>query len=203
MNTVTMIDAYAGFETHVLEGCHVFYVGRLPSEFCADAAAFQVLWDLHPCDYHLIKMHGRLVETPRWQQAYGADYHYTGRTNTALPIPPILEPLHNWARQAIDERLNGLLLNWYDGTLGHSIRPHKDSTKNMVCGAAIVTFSLGEQRVFRLTHPKQKLKRDLPAEAGTVFIMPYETNKAWKHSVPKRARYRGGRISITPRAFQS
>lgn len=25
-------------------------------------------------------MHGRKVKTPRWQQAYGADYRYTGNT---------------------------------------------------------------------------------------------------------------------------
>jgi alkylated DNA repair dioxygenase AlkB len=201
MSTATMTGSYVGFETHVLDDGHAFHVGRLPCELCPDAAAFKVLWDLHPSDYHLIKMHGRLVETPRWQQAYGADYHYTGRTNTALPIPPILEPLHTWARQAIDERLNGLLLNWYDGTLGHYIGPHKDSTKNMVCGAPIVTVSFGQERIFRLTHPKQKVKRDFPAQDGTVFIMPYATNKAWKHGVPKRACYHDKRISITLRAF--
>jgi hypothetical protein len=77
-------------------------------------------------------MHGRPIKTPRWQQAYGADYHYTGRTNAALSVPAILEPLHHWARQAIDDRLNGLLLNWYDGALGHYIGPHHDSTKKMV-----------------------------------------------------------------------
>jgi alkylated DNA repair dioxygenase AlkB len=201
MSTATMIGSYAGFETHVLDDGHRFYAGRLPSALCHDAAGFDLLWNLHPSDYHLIKMHGRLVETPRWQQAYGANYHYTGRTNTAQPIPPILEPLPVWARQAIDERLNGLLLNWYEGTLGHYIGPHKDSTKNMVCGAPIVTVSLGEERIFRLTHPRQKVKRDFLAEAGAVFIMPYDTNKAWKHAVPKRAQYRGRRVSITLRAF--
>jgi len=48
-------------------------------------------------------MHGRPAQTPRWQQAYGADYHHTGRTNTALPVPAILEPLHAWARRTIDK----------------------------------------------------------------------------------------------------
>jgi alkylated DNA repair dioxygenase AlkB len=66
-----------------------------------------------------------------------------------------------------------------------------------------VTVSLGEQRIFLLTHPKLKVKRDFLADAGTVFIMPYNTNLAWKHSGPKLARHRGRRISITLRAFQS
>ena len=38
-------------------------------------------------------MHGRAVKPPRWQQAYGADYRYTGNTNRALPVPDELAPL--------------------------------------------------------------------------------------------------------------
>src|SRR5262249_35752111 len=130
MSPSPMPDTYPEFEAHVLEDGHRFFVGRLPGELCPDEAGFEALWGLHPSDYHVIQMHGRPVKTPRWQQAYGADYHYTGRTNTALPVPAILEPLHAWARQTIDPRLNGLLLNWYDGELGHYIGPQSDSIKN-------------------------------------------------------------------------
>jgi alkylated DNA repair dioxygenase AlkB len=202
MSAAPMTDTYPEFDALVLEDGHRFYVGRLAEDLCLDAAGFEVVWNLHPSDYHVIQMHGRPVKTPRWQQAYGADYHYTGRTNASLPVPATLEPLHDWARQTIDRRLNGLLLNWYDGELGHYIGPHNDSTTNMVPRAPIVTISFGEQRIFRLTHP-EVVKRDFLAEAGTVFIMPYDTNLAWKHSVPKLARYRGRRISITLRAFES
>ncbi len=202
IHAVLTIEPYPDFEAHVLDDGHHFYVGQLPDELLPDAVGFESLWGLHPDDYHVIQMHGRPIKTPRWQQAYGADYHYTGRTNSALPVPPILEPLRAWAHSAIDRRLNGLLLNWYDGALGHYIGPHNDSTMNMVPGAPIVTVSLGEQRTFRLTHPKRKLNRDFLAQAGTVFIMPYDTNNAWKHAVPRQAQYRGRRISITLRAFQ-
>jgi alkylated DNA repair dioxygenase AlkB len=71
----------------------------------------------------------------------------------------------------------------------------------MVRGAPIVTISLGEGRVFRLTRPGQKLTRDFIADPGAVFVMPYDTNRAWKHAVPKSGRQRGRRISITLRAF--
>jgi alkylated DNA repair dioxygenase AlkB len=64
-----------------------------------------------------------------------------------------------------------------------------------------VTVSLGEQRILRLTHPKQQLKRDFLAQSGTVFIMPYDTNKAWRHEVPKLALYKDRRISITLRGL--
>ena len=36
---------------------------------------FDALWQMHPQVFHEIKMHGQLVKTPRWQQAYGVDYH--------------------------------------------------------------------------------------------------------------------------------
>ena len=147
-------------------------------------------------------IHGRKVKTPRWQQAYGTDYHYTGRVNQALPVPPLLEPLLIWSREAIHDRLNGLLLNWYDGELGHYIGPHHDSTKGLLPEAPIVTVSLGEERSFRLTHPETKERRDFPAPDGTVFVTLYDTNLAWKHQVPKSAKARGRRISVTVRAFE-
>jgi alkylated DNA repair dioxygenase AlkB len=193
---------FDGFERHDLDGRHAFFAGTLPAGLGFDADRFEALWAMHPEEYHVIQMHGRPVRTPRWQQAFGRDYHYTGRVNQALPVPPLLGPLLSWARDAIHGRLNGLLLNWYDGQLGHYIGPHHDSIKGMVAGAPIVTVSLGEERVFRLTHPRTGERRDLPAPERTVFIMPYDTNLAWKHQVPKSARSRGRRISVTLRAFE-
>ncbi|WP_165220906.1 alpha-ketoglutarate-dependent dioxygenase AlkB [Aquisphaera insulae] len=198
-----MAETYGGFEKIDLgEGSH-FFVGTLPEELRPDAAGFEGLWALHPDDHHTVQMFGRPVLTPRWQQAYGVDYRYSGRTNSALAVPQILKPIRDWARRTIDGRLNGLLLNWYDGRLGHYIGPHHDSVRDMVAGAPIVTISLGEERVFRLSRPKADGSRDFPAPDGTVFIMPYETNLAWKHAVPRSARYRGRRISFTLRAFES
>ena len=71
--------------------------------------------------------------------------------------------------------------------LGHYIGRHKDSILNMVCGTPIAAVSLGDQRIFRLTHPNQSLKRYFPAQDATVFLMPYDPNKSWKRGVPKRA----------------
>jgi alkylated DNA repair dioxygenase AlkB len=192
---------YDGFVAAQLDAKYLFFHGRLPACLIPTQCAFEALWALHPTDFHEIMMHGRLVKTPRWQRAYGKDYHYTNRTNRALLIPAELKPLLSWANQQIDPRLNGLLLNWYDGTLGHYIGRHRDSTANMVSGAPIITISLGETRVFRLRPWKRQGMIDFAAEHGTVFIMPYETNLAWTHEVPHSARRRGRRISVTLRAF--
>jgi alkylated DNA repair dioxygenase AlkB len=181
-------------------------VGRLPEELARDAhARFGELWDLHPSEFYEMKQPftGKSIPVPRWQQAYGRDYRYSGNVNRALPISPLLEPYLVWARGEFDERLNGLLLNWYDAEREHRIGPHRDSTVGLVEGAPIVTISLGATRVFRLWPAKGKGFVDFEAAHGTVFLLLWETNLHVKHGVPHRARDEGRRISITARAFEN
>ncbi|MEZ4406922.1 MAG: alpha-ketoglutarate-dependent dioxygenase AlkB [Polyangiales bacterium] len=186
---------------HRLDDRHSFFVGALPDALRFDAAAFDALWNQHPEDFHQIRMGGRLVKTPRWQQAYGADYHYTGRVNRALPMLDDLKPVHHWAQAEIDARLNGVLLNWYAPDRGHYIGRHRDSTVDMVRGSPIVTVSLGGARTFRLRKWRAEGVRDFVAADGVVFVLPYDTNLAWTHEVPTSAKDVGRRISITLRAF--
>jgi alkylated DNA repair dioxygenase AlkB len=180
-----------------------FGVGRLPEHLVWDQPTFDQAWALHPTDRHVVKIITPKI-TPRWQQAYGANYSYTGSQNNALPIPREFRPLLEWAQAYVDARLNGLLLNWYEGPHDY-IGDHHDSTKNLIPGTPIVTVSHGEERTFRLSRGKGAAKqtRDFPAPHGTLFVMPWETNRAWKHAVPKRSSYRGRRISVTLRAFAS
>lgn len=179
-----------------------FGVTDLPASLIWDAARFEEAWALHPPEKHRILMYGVWVETPRWQQLYGRAYQYPGGGEAVRPVPPVLQPLHAWVGRAVDGRLNGSLVNWYEGP-EHYIGPHHDSTKNLVPDAPIVTVSFGETRVFRLTRGSGAARqvRDFPAPNGTVFVLPPATNAAWKHAVPKSARYRGRRISVTFRAF--
>lgn len=194
----------AEFKRFDLGKGHLFWAGQLSNALTVGPAQFETLWQLHPDHYHEIKMRGRVVKTPRWQQAYGEDYYYTGRVNKALPIPTSLIPFHTYVKQTIDDRLNGLLLNWYDGSLGHYIGRHRDSTRNMVNGAPIVTISFGEERIFRLRPWPANVsdqKIDLVAKNGSVFVMPYETNLGFTHEVPPSTKWTGKRISLTFRAF--
>ena len=113
-----------------------------------------------------------------------------------------MEPFLQWCQQHIDERLNGILLNWYDATLGHYIGKHRDSTKKMITDVPIVTISFGEERIFRLRPWKQKGFLDFMATHGRVFVMPFSTNLAWMHEIPSGKRYQSRRISLTFRGFQ-
>jgi alkylated DNA repair dioxygenase AlkB len=184
-------------------GCAVF-VGRVPERLMPTKVGFDELWRLHPDEFPQIKIRGQLVRTPRWQQAFGEDYRFSGQISRALPVSPVLGPLLQWSREAIDPRLNGLLVNWYDGRLGHYIGPHRDSTTGLIPGTPIVTMSFGEERVLRLRKwekGKTSPPVDLVVTDGSVVVIPWETNMAFTHEVPRLARYRGRRVSVTMRAF--
>lgn len=188
-------------EHQLSDGCR-FNAGELPAPLIWDQADFEHFWAEHPAERHPIKIHGKSLLTPRFQQAYGANYDYSGSRNNALPIPASLRPLLEWVQAHVDPRHNGMLLNWYDGC-DHYIGEHHDSTKGLIPGAPIVTLSFGETRVFRLSQGQgvNRKMHDFTATHGAVFSMPWETNLRWKHAVPKRVSYRGRRISVTLRAF--
>jgi alkylated DNA repair dioxygenase AlkB len=189
------------FHTIALSEAHHVLAGTLPDALVPDAAAFDALWALHPEAFHEIVMHGRKVRTPRWQQAYGVDYAYTGNVNRALPVTPQMQPWLTWARAEIEPRLNGLLFNWYDGAVGHYIGKHRDSDVNRVEATPIVTISFGEARVFRVRPWRGQGFVDIPAVHGGVIMMPWATNRAFTHEVPASSRATGRRISLTLRAF--
>ena len=80
------MNRYENFECHTLDDDgNLFFCGELPERLRVDADGFETLSRLHPEAYQIIKMFGQPVATPRWQQAYGVDYYYTGQTNRACP----------------------------------------------------------------------------------------------------------------------
>ena len=84
-----------------LDNASYVATGTLPGHLRLNESAFGTLWAQHPKEYHQIHMYGRLISTPRWQQAYGHDYRYTGNLNKALPIPSVVEPLLTWAQDIL------------------------------------------------------------------------------------------------------
>src|SRR5207249_6497254 len=82
-----------GFECHDCGNGCVVWLGRMPQRLVMTDAQFEEMWQLHPQAHAEIKIHGRKVPIPRWQQAYGSDYHFSGEVNRGLPIPRLLAPL--------------------------------------------------------------------------------------------------------------
>jgi alkylated DNA repair dioxygenase AlkB len=189
------------FTTILLDDRYTVHLTDFPVPELREHTGFDELWALHPEEYHTLLMHGKEVKTPRWQQAYGKDYQYSGSKNNALPIPPELQHFLDWGRVNVDDRLNGLLLNWYDGAAGHYIGKHRDSRTGLVSATPIVTISLGEERVFRFRPWGGQGYKDTLVTDGTALVVPWATNLAWTHEVPKMKKYLGRRISVTLRAF--
>jgi alkylated DNA repair dioxygenase AlkB len=200
-------EILTGFESIHLEAEHHVLFGKLPKPLLdrvLDDLWFERLWDQHPAEYHEILMHGRRVKTPRWQVAYGRDYEYTGTVNSAAPVTADIEPFLSWAQSSIAPSLNGALVNFYDGSLGHYIGPHRDSNKNLDPAAPIVIVSTGEARILRFRRWRgDGRKWDVLVEAGSVLVLPFQTNLVFTHEVPASKRLTGRRISMTFRAFVS
>lgn len=189
------------FETVNLDSESSIYITYPIPIFNFSHEEFLSIWALHPERYHKLKMYGQEIDTPRWQQAFGKNYRYTGSQNNALPIPPILQLFLNWSKKNIDERLNGLLLNWYDGQKGHYIGAHKDDTRDLIPESPIVTISLGEERIFRMRPYQQSGFKNITVRNAEVIVIPWETNQSWTHEVPSFQKYKGKRVSITLRAY--
>jgi hypothetical protein len=189
------------FRFHEIVGGQGIWVGALPDELVPEEQGFEELWALHPENQGLLKIHGRVVTAPRWNQSYGAAYSYNELAEAPRELPAALEPYLDWARAAIDRRLNGVGVNWYDAMLGHYIGAHRDHRQGLVRGAPMATLVLGEERPFRIRPWKERGYVDFAGPPGTVFVMPYATNLVATHEVPLLAGHRGRRISITVRAF--
>lgn len=189
------------FETIKLTNEDQIFISLPIPNFQLSSSQFQEIWDLHPETYHIIRMHGKEIPTPRWQQAYGKNYNYTGAKNNALPIPYLLKPFLVWSQNNIDTRLNGLLLNWYDGEKNHYIGPHRDATTDLLSDSPIVTISLGQERIFRLRPYGGSGYKDLTFRNAEVIVLPAKTNRNWTHEIPKSKKYIGKRISVTLRAY--
>ncbi len=176
--------------------------GTIPEQIRPGENTFAEIWDLHPERYNRAVIHGRTVNLPRWVRAYERDYAYSNQLARAEPAPAVLRPFLLWGREQLDERLNGLLVNWHDGSLGHRHGPHRDEIRGLIPGAPIVTVSLGEERIFRLRPYRVGNPRiDLSLEHGDFVVLSWTANRHWTHEIPRFRRHCGRRISVTLRAF--
>lgn len=189
-------------QRHALDNVHAIYTGRLPDELVAASDLLDQLFALRPVEPQFVRVPGgKMVAIPRRQAAFGANYSFAGAEAVAAVTPPLLQPFRDWVRQTIDPRMNGLLLNWYDGP-DQYIGPHNDSTRDLCDDSPIVTITIGEERKFRMRPNQGSGFHDFPFPHGGFILIPYSTNRSWKHEVPKSRTYQGRRVSVTARCFE-
>ncbi|AYV84472.1 MAG: alkylated DNA repair dioxygenase [Hyperionvirus sp.] len=174
----------------------------IPKEITVDDETFEKLWELHPEEFGKIKIMGKVIYTPRWQQSYGKNYKFSGMDHPAMEVPKgYTEKLLKWVCDHSGKNYSQVLINWYaDGN--HYIGWHSDDERDLVDNSDIYSFSFGESRDFIIKSKKKDFKETFNVKNNSLIIMCGETQKYYLHSVPKRVKSRGRRINITFRLFR-
>jgi alkylated DNA repair dioxygenase AlkB len=193
---------------------------QLPDQLKLNRVEFEQLWTLHPAELGQVKLFNKPQATPRWQQAYGQPYHFSGMQHDALPVPPLVQRYMDYANSlgeyVGDEKqgsFNMALLNWYqDGA--HHIGYHADDESEMRKSrdgeTMVFSLSFGQQRPLALK-PKSSAAADnvaLKVEQpnNSALVMGGLCQRTHKHAVPKvqgaKGKNMGRRINVTFRKFK-
>jgi alkylated DNA repair dioxygenase AlkB len=148
-------------------------------------------------------MFGREIPSSRmtaWYGDPGVQYTYSGITLRASQwLPPLLK-IKRRIDDASGEVFNGVLANFYMSSRD-SMDWHSDNEPELGDQPVIASVSFGAARIFKLRHTKERGVSPLKyiLENGDLFIMRGETQKFWKHQVPKTRETVRARINLSYR----
>lgn len=196
-----------------------FFSSQRSSAALAYTEWLRDVWELHPKYHDSIKMFGKEIPMPRFQQVYGGDgYRFSGKSFAAQPIPSELahciETMQkmvmtsdNLGKSRKQSYLNGALVNWYaDGE--HYMGPHTDDENELIARAPVFSLSLGATRRFVFTgkgqdgKPSDKGRLELTLQDGDLLIMGGTTQETHKHALPKMKKCLDQRMNVTLRCFK-
>ena len=159
------------------------------------------LLDLADWKQYSIRIRGREVDSPRLSAWYGdpdAHYAYSGLSLEPRPWLPIILELKARIAAVCDAPFNSVLLNLYrDGA--DSMGWHSDDEPELGERPVIASLSLGATRRFRLRHRRRKDLEPvaLDLENGSLLIVEGDTQRFWKHQVPRSKRVTEPRVNLT------
>lgn len=148
-----------------------------------------------------IVMWGRRVRQPRltaWYGDPGRRYAYSGIRLEPLDWTPALRDIKERVETAVGGCFNSVLLNYYrDGS--DSIGFHSDDEPELGERPVIASLSLGEERalIFRHKASRQVAPIRLRPASGSLLLMKGDTQRCWRHGVPKESRPCGPRVNLT------
>lgn len=170
------------------------------------------LWSLCPSEKSHIKLMGRDVELPRFQQTFSnvvSHYRFSGVDHKSTPLPPLLEPFMDYVNSLIADKTmacNICFANWYrDGKdyIGYHSDNEKQIAKDKEGNTFIVSISFGQSRRFLLK--PNDVDKDYQCEVmldhGKVICMGGKCQSTHQHSVPKTTTHMDGRVNLTFRCF--
>jgi alkylated DNA repair dioxygenase AlkB len=186
---------------------------------------YRDLFDSHPLQRGKVVMfNNEECVSPRWHKSYlhqpervpdqKQSYMYAGHErfkDLSLPVPfqNFLDFL-NLKEETTP--FNQVIINWYGNGKDYTA-PHSDCEKDMVPNAGIAIVSLCEDekspRELRLTPKKLKTEKNdnlykhinIKMKHGCIITMCGDTQKKFKHRIPKALDNPTSRISLTFRKF--
>ena len=150
---------------------------------------------------------GKTHRQPRLIAWYGdaaQSYSYSGITLSALPWTPALLRIKETVETLCQNAFNSALVNYYrDQRDGMGF--HSDDEPELGPAPVIASVTFGAPRHFVLKHRYRKdvANVKLPLPSGSVLLMSGDTQRYWKHGVPKQRKPCGPRINLTFRQILS
>ncbi len=177
---------------------------QLIPNFFSPAESDLYLSDLQrtiPWEQKKIMIFGKPVLEPRltaWIGDPGAAYTYSGIRMVPLPWTETLLEIKNRVENSVGEKFNSVLANLYRDHRD-SMGLHSDDEKELGKKPTIASVSFGAARKFIMKHKTIKTlpQKNYLLESGSLLIMRGETQKFWKHGIPKDSRPCGPRINLT------
>ena len=159
------------------------------------SALFYNLVTTLPWQADIVTLFGKTHVTTRqivWMGGSDIDYHYSGHTRQTIAWTDNVFHVKRHVEEqltalGINTNFNSCLLNYY---------PSGDE-KELGDQPIIASLSLGATRKFVFKHKKTQDKVELYLESGQLIVMHGDTQKYWKHTIPKTKNVSEGRISLT------
>jgi alkylated DNA repair dioxygenase AlkB len=182
-----------------LKDAEVLYYPNFFNKSEADNYLDILLKELH-WEQHNIKIFGKSIPQPRLTSLYGISkqsYSYSNLLLEPHKYTPSLLKIHKGLKRATSSNFSHCLANLYrDGS--DSMGWHSDDEKPLGNNPVIASISFGAVRSFQLKHKEHpELKHKIDLAHGSLLIMKGETQKNWKHQLPKTKKTIGPRINLT------
>lgn len=161
---------------------------------------FGHLRDTLPWSVHRIRMFGRDVDSPRlsaWIGDMGAVYRYSGTDFAPHPWNAALADLRARLREELGVPFNSVLANLYrDGR--DAMGWHSDDEPELGPRPVIASVSVGGVRRFALKHRQDPaLRRAIDLPHGSLLVMAGDTQRLYRHALPRTAKPVAPRINLT------
>ncbi len=175
----------------------VIYYGSMYDRATSDVYLEKLLSTIKG-EHEEVFLYGKLITMSRrvaWYGDTGITYSYSGTIKTPRTWTKELLAIKNTVEQLTGDTYNSCLVNIYDdGTQGMGWHTDKESIGD---GRSIASVSFGAERRFDFRHTTTKETISVQLEHGSLLVMRGQTQKYWKHQLPKSKKVQSLRINLT------